>query len=453
MATLPAHFGIGLKSAQPELPWMVDSGVPWDYRYQYINPGWINWNSPPGQVAANYVAQSISNHYVPVFTWYEIGGNWMGSVSAWWSYLNTLSSMNQYFADFALLMGKIASASSGATPVIVQVEPDLWGFMQQNYGDDPTIIPVSVASSGFAALGGLANNAAGFAQALIAIRDAYAPNVIMAWHASQWGPNNGYDPTLTNPAGYQTPQVTGGRVAAFYAGLHASYDMIFHDPSDADAAYKTIVRGEPAATAWWTTAAFASYLQYIGAVYQATGLNSMLWQVPVGNTLYLSCNNTPYHYQDNRAQYFLASGNIANVVAYGAQGVIGLLFGNGQNTTTDYLDNAGDGITNPPAIGSNTLVASYPDDDGGFLRTAAAAYYAAGPMPTSGTFAAGETVVATTKLNVYKRPTFSSRFITEPAGTSGTLANGPVIAGGYTWWYAAFPGHSGWVLQNNIAVR
>ena len=114
------------------------------------------------------------------------------------TYLATPSSMNGYYSDFALLMQKIASVST--TPVIVHVEPDLWGFMQQNYGDDPTVIPVSVASSGFVGLGGLPNNAGGFAQALIAIRDAYAANVILAWHASDWGPNNGYDPTLSNPA-------------------------------------------------------------------------------------------------------------------------------------------------------------------------------------------------------------------------------------------------------------
>ena len=40
MALLPGHFGIGLKSAQLELSWMTNSGVPWDYRYQYIDPGW-----------------------------------------------------------------------------------------------------------------------------------------------------------------------------------------------------------------------------------------------------------------------------------------------------------------------------------------------------------------------------------------------------------------------------
>jgi hypothetical protein len=147
--------------------------------------------------------------------------------------------------------------------------------------------------------------------------------------------------------------------------------MIFHDPSDADSAFKVIVRGQaPSGNygAWWTNSAFTSYLQYIETVYQATVPKIMLWRVPVGNTLYLSNNNTSYYYQDNRPQYFLETGNIQNISNYAAQGVIGVLFGNGQAASTDYMDYANDGITNPPSINGNRLVASYSDDDGGFLR-------------------------------------------------------------------------------------
>jgi hypothetical protein len=169
--------------------------------------------------------------------------------------------------------------------------------------------------------------------------------------------------------------------ATFYRNLGAAFDMIFHDPSDADSAYKMYVRGQSAATAWWSTNAFTSYLQYIATIYQNTGLKSMLWQVPVGNTLYRSSNNATYHYQDNRAQYFLGYGNVGNIWSYAAQGVIGLLFGTGQWNDADYMDYARDGVTNPSPIGGNTWVATYPDDDGGFLRTATAAYYAAGAVP------------------------------------------------------------------------
>jgi hypothetical protein len=457
---------------------MTNSGVPWDYRYQYMNLGWRSWNSPDAQFASMYAADSFSNGIVPVYVWYEIGTGAAGAPeSAIFtpSGIQNPANMSPYYSDFVLLLQKIehagdwdasqhfggggaidfsadntvtsvttvhagqdsivhsrsfhstgkwafrvinigggplgiglsdntnsdafigntthsvgmfsgsghvflnnvqiaalpANFSSSAgdvvdvavdltgkliwfrangrnwnasptanpttgvggisivgitnaltpavdmsvngqfasasfispftlsgfasrnvpTKAIVEIEPDLWGYMQQNYGDDPTQVLVSVASSGFSGLSGFPNNAAGFAQALLALRNTYAPTVILAWHASMWGPNNGYDPTLSSPASYQTPQVTGGRVATFYKALNAPFDMIFHDPSDADSAYKVIMRGQaPSGNygAWWTNSAFTSYLQYIGTVYQGTGLQSMLWQVPIGNTLYRS---------------------------------------------------------------------------------------------------------------------------------------------------------------------
>jgi hypothetical protein len=464
--TLPAHFGIGLQNAPLEVTWMTGSGVPWDYRYQYINPGWKSWNTPAGQFAANYTTQSIASHYVPVFTWYVMGGTYPSNYA---NYLASTSFMYNYYADFTLLMQKIASVSTSTTPVIVHIEPDLWGVLQQWYWDDPTVIPASVASSGFAGLGALPNNAAGFAKALVKIRDTYAPHVILAWHASHWGANNGFDPPKTTFASWETPQVTGERIAAFYMALGAPFDMIFHDPSDADSAYKVIVRGEASNKAWWTDGAFTNYLQYISAVYQRTGLQSMLWQVPVGNTLYQSLNNSRHHYQDNRPQYFLGPGNRQNIVNYLEQGVIGLLIGRGHDATTYYMDMAGDGITNPSSIcgnpfcssGSttfNTKVATAADDDGGFLRTAATAYYAAGPIaisgpnppPTPKEFAIGATVRTAATTQCYQQRPFSRKYQTQSTGTAGTITEGPRYSKGRTWWFVRFSNASGWVAQDDL---
>ena len=230
-SALPNYFGIGLQSAPGNISWMTSSGVPWTYRYQYVNPGWKTWNSPAGSFVKQYAQQG----YIPVFTWYVIGGGTWGYPGAGLfgsSGMQSPSNMQQYYNDFILALQN--AAASGVTPIIFHIEPDLWGFMQQVHGDNPAVIPVSVASSGVAALSGLPNNAAGFAQALITLRNAYAPKVLLAWHASIWGPNNGYDPTLSSPASYQTPQATGDRVANFYKALNANFDLIFHDPSDAD---------------------------------------------------------------------------------------------------------------------------------------------------------------------------------------------------------------------------
>lgn len=376
IAALPNHFGIGVFNTQWEIGSM--SNAPWDYRYQYLNPGWENYisNQTNGTFVKNYAQQSIQHGNVPVFTYYVYGGQSNPCNKA--GMQTSPSQMYAYFANFALAMRN--AAASGVSPIVFSLEPDTWGYMEQCYGDNPSVIPWSVASSGYPGLGGLPNNAVGFAQALLAIRDFNAPNVILGLHVSMWGanyyPTNGHDPVAA-----------ANRFLTFYGNLHAPFDMLFYETDDADAAYNVIVRGKSAASAWWTNTSYGSYLTYISTIYQGTGLRSMLWQMPIGNTLYRSCNNTKFHYQDNKVEYFLGSGNRQNIVNFAGAGVIGSLFSWGQWTTSDYQDYSGDGITNPaPIYGNpfgkvNSLTSSYSDDDGGFLRLSTRAYYSAGPVP------------------------------------------------------------------------
>lgn len=61
--------------------------------------------------------------------------------------------------------------------------------MQQQRSQDPAKIAGSVASSGFTDVSSFAYNASGFAQALVALRNKYAPNVLLAWDNSAWAVN------------------------------------------------------------------------------------------------------------------------------------------------------------------------------------------------------------------------------------------------------------------------
>ncbi len=95
--------------------------------------------------------------------------------------------MGSYWADFTLLMKHLGAYSS---KIVVDVEPDLWGYIQQaSTGDNGASVPAAVASSGNADLAGLPNNAAGFAQAFVRLRDKYAPNVLLGYELSMWGTN------------------------------------------------------------------------------------------------------------------------------------------------------------------------------------------------------------------------------------------------------------------------
>jgi hypothetical protein len=110
------------------------------------------------------------------------------------------------------------------------------------------------------------------------------------------------------------------------------------------------------------------------------------WQVPIGNQYYLTMNNTDGHYQDNRAEYF-----IANVGALKAAGIQAVLFGAGNAGQTTYTDAKADGITNNNGVPTtdlaggctacNTNMSSYADDDGGYLRVFVRQFYLIEPIP------------------------------------------------------------------------
>src|SRR6202011_484614 len=89
------------------------------------------------------------------------------------------STMNTYFANWVLLLQKIGAFGK---PVLVIVEPDLWGFLQMaSHGSDNAAnVAASVSSSGYADAAGFPNTAQGFAWALLHMRDKYAPKATLA---------------------------------------------------------------------------------------------------------------------------------------------------------------------------------------------------------------------------------------------------------------------------------
>src|SRR5213076_722123 len=175
--------------------------------------------------------------------------------------------------------------------------------------------------------------------------------------------------------------------ATYLNSLGPGFNILFYSPLDRDAAYYQITFGS---NRWWDTAnvtqpTFNTMGAWLGRIISLTGKRAMLWQVPNGNRLYRSENNTASHYQDNRAEYFLdvAAGR-AHMLQWANLGVMGIMFGAGAGSQSHYYDYANDGITNPTPINGNNLVSIYPDDDGGYMRLGIGQYYTTGYMPLPG---------------------------------------------------------------------
>lgn len=363
-------------------------GMPVAYRYQYLTGGldypndWRHWNSPDGAFVDLWLAESKAAGLMPVLTYYEIVP---AQPNAYQepplANLATAATMAKYFANWVFLMQKIAAFNE---PVIVHVEPDMFGFIQQN-SSNPASTYVAVAASGFAGVQGYENNARGFAQALVALRDQYAPKVILGWHASAWATR--VDLILNEG----DPVTLATATANFYKALNAPFDVTFAEFSDRDAGYYQTI-GQP--QRWWEASDFDRFRQFLASLSAQVNQKIILWQVPMGNTLYRACNNTPYHYQDNRPEYFLKSvidsGATTRLREYRDAGVIAILFGAGQDEQTKYYDSNNDGVVNPNPIDNRALngnpqlnerLSLNADDDGGFLRLGIGAYYANGPLP------------------------------------------------------------------------
>ncbi len=451
------HFGLA-NSPGAGLNWMVSSGVPWRYRYQYLsggvntaggstnpcaaNAGWQTWNSPAGQFATDYINTSAAHSYIPVFTYYEIvqSNPSPGVESAELTKISTVCTMQAYWADFTVLMQKIGA--SGAQ-VVVHVEPDFWGFMEQT-NPDPTAIPAVVASSGNSDLAGLPNTVAGMGLAFLKLRDQYAPNALLGIHASSWA--SGVD-IATDQRTTIDPNAEADAVASFLdkAGIAGNpggitpWDLVFNDVADHDAGWY----GALSNPHWWDRnnivfPNFSRWLSFMSRLHTDTALPLVEWQVPVGNQYFDTMNNTNGHYQDNRAEYF-----IAHPAQLTAAGIVAVLFGAGNAGQTSYMDAIGDGVTNPAPVSSwqcnlcNNHTSTVADDDGGFLRVAVGAYYAGGPV---------HPCTAVTESAAPPSPSHSGTSVAISAAATGCTTPA------YEFW-ARWSGYSTWQLLQGYSAN
>jgi hypothetical protein len=277
-AAAPAHdicedlggsvpFGISSFSVADD--WLVEAhdayGVDWGFVYVYL--------VPPDPAALDDYASFIGEKHavavsvgaVPVFTFYQLlqigqnaGVTGASEAEIVRQVLADPDLMRTYFDNFVFVLETLAALDP---PSLLHVEPDSFGFMMWAMGvegnDDATSIAVQVAGSGHPDLGAFADNASGFGHALVALRDAYAPEVRLGWHASNFR------------AG-QFPEVVTG----FY-GAMGDWDVLVSEHPHL----------EPDELAWWDPwdeAALETNLAWCDAVTSAAGVPILLWQLPIG---------------------------------------------------------------------------------------------------------------------------------------------------------------------------
>jgi hypothetical protein len=351
-----------------------------DIRYQGLaggvntGKGWANQPSP--QYVTTYIKDSRKSHMLPFFMYFQIQQSLPGGGQPGLDHvknnLGNAATMKAYFADVRTFF---QSAKAGGGPVVLQVEPDMWGYIE-NASEDPTRFPVQVAGSGDPDVQGLPNNAAGLAQAFIRLRDRYAPNVMVAYAASIWGTKS--EIFRQNPNN-KTIDAIARQSTTFYKKLGAKFDLIVGELDDNDSAFSELVRHEQ--NVWFTASDFAGIARYFKRVSTATKKRILIYQIPLGNQVMRAENNTFGHYQDNKVEWFLGKDGTKHLKTYANAGVIALLFGGSTTSgSTCIFDCRKDGITNPAPINGNTRMSLSADDDGGYWAAQTKAYYKRGPL-------------------------------------------------------------------------
>jgi hypothetical protein len=361
--------------------------APFGFRSKYLaggvntGNGWATWNSD-GRFVTYYIQDSVAQGITPVFSYYMIyqsqPGVGQSESSGVLTNLQNAATMTAYFNDLKLFFQRAGAFPNN--PVVLHVEPDMWGFIQQRASNDnAATVSVQVAATGLSELSGLPNNAAGLAQGIVRLRDSYARNVLLGYHVSVWG--TGIDIAYSDPSDASVDAL-GTRAGTYYRSLGANFDLAFAEFSDRDAAFHQLVNGRSGA--WWDAEDYRRNVRFLGRFVSVAQERVVMWQIPFGNTKMRAMNNTWNHYQDNRVEWLLDEPARSHLAAYRDAGVIAFVFGRGADGATCACDANDDGVTNPAPINGNTRDSLSADDDGGFFKDRARAYYNQAAMTLSG---------------------------------------------------------------------
>lgn len=261
-----------------------------DYGYEYlIGDDFPNWAS----TATTMVDHSESFGMTPVLVEYGMNGNVDGT-SVDYNNMQSSSWVSTYFS--ALKSAATAAASAaGGRPVGWVVEPDMLGYLEQNYapqyGNSAVNMPAATSaaySSGV--LGGsdptFADNLTGLVKAINYTIKKYDPAAFLGWQVNDWAAGDPLKDTDTMgvAAGQQAVVGTGNTVASFVNTADIGYDADFVAFDQWGQDFGVLRDPNPAGDIRYLNAThWDNYLLYVKTIRQTVGLPAVLWQIPVGH--------------------------------------------------------------------------------------------------------------------------------------------------------------------------
>jgi hypothetical protein len=285
-------------------------GTTLDLHYAYLvglqgQGGWPDWNA--GGTFVNILTDSADAHgVVPMFTLYQTAAWGEGNIGA----LNNAGFMGPYWSGARLLVQRLAVFNK---PAVVHLEPDFWGFAQQQNGN-PAAIPVRVKPHA-AECADLPDDLTGMGRCLVRLARQISPKVVIGFHASAWSGSTSSIVTYLNAVGASQADIVvvetldrdaGCFEAAIDPNCQRGGGPFYWDESNA------------------TSPSFREHLTWARAIYDGIGRPLLWWQMPFGVPSSVP-GGTPGHYRDNRVHYlfahpgeFVAAGGLGAVFGVGA---------------------------------------------------------------------------------------------------------------------------------------
>ena len=282
---------------------------------------WPSWNSPDGAYIT-YTAQAIHAYgAIPMFTLYQMAQNGEGNLNG----ITDATFMNNYWAQVRLMYQRIAALGA---PVLINLEPDFWGFVAAQAPDRDATRMAAVVNSQ-PECGGLPNTAAGLGQCLVQMGRQIAPKALVGFPPAFWS---------------GTPAAVGAQMRA--VGAHQA-DFIVAQTSDRDAGCREIPSPPVECTGrsgpfYWDESNIASpnfhesqsqISDYRAAL--GNGLPILWWQTPMGVPS-ATPGGTDLHYRDNHVDYMLR-----NTQEYGDTNTFAIVFSPGGAFQTSISTDGG----------------------------------------------------------------------------------------------------------------
>ncbi|WP_107451591.1 fibronectin type III domain-containing protein, partial [Actinacidiphila rubida] len=269
-----------------------------NYGYEYLIGGdFGNWAA----TTTTMVGHARQLGMTPVMVDYGMNGNVDGT-SVDFTNMQNSGWLTTYFTALKSA-AQAANTAAPGQPVGWVVEPDMLGYLQQNYaagyGGNAAAMPAATGaaySSGVLATGtdpAFGSNLRGLTEAITYTIKKYDPSAFVGWQVNTWGVRDALKDTDSQgwAAGRQSVTQVATQVADFVKSADIGYDADFVAFDQWGQDFGILRDPNPAGDIRYLNAAhWSNYLLYVQTIRQSVGLPAVLWQIAAGH---LNSTHTP----------------------------------------------------------------------------------------------------------------------------------------------------------------